>query len=122
MKEHPAARVIGILQTLPLGHKPPQRGPQGRMIVLTAIEAAMDIGLTPRDRVGHQLAVDQPKNSTSGTEARRDRWTAKLRAWTALIRWTADIVSSQWVSSRPYKFNAGREKFTGDYFDLRPLT
>jgi hypothetical protein len=23
MKEHPAARVIGILQTLPLGEKPP---------------------------------------------------------------------------------------------------
>jgi hypothetical protein len=33
------------------------------MIVLTVIEAAMDIGLTPRDRVGHQLAVDEPKNS-----------------------------------------------------------
>ena len=69
------------------------------MIVLTVVEAAMDIGLTPRNKVGHQLAVDEPKKvPTSGTEARRDRWTAKLRAWTALIRRTADIVSSQWVS------------------------
>jgi hypothetical protein len=47
----------------------------------------------------------------------RDRWTAKLRAWTALIRWTADIVSSQWVSSRSYKFNAGKEKFTATQVD-----
>ena len=31
------------------------------MIVLTVVEAAMDIGLTPRNKVGHQLAVDEPK-------------------------------------------------------------
>jgi hypothetical protein len=56
------------------------------------------------------------KIPTSGIAAMRERLTAKLRAWTALIRRTADIVSSQWVSSRPYKFNAGREKFTGGLF------
>jgi hypothetical protein len=36
------------------------------MIVLTVIEAAMDIGPTPRDRVSHKFVVNQPKNSDLG--------------------------------------------------------
>jgi hypothetical protein len=31
------------------GHKPLQRGPERRTIVLTAIEPSIDISLTPRD-------------------------------------------------------------------------
>jgi hypothetical protein len=33
------------------------------MIVLSAVEATIDISLTPRDRVGHQFVINQPKNT-----------------------------------------------------------
>jgi len=38
VKEHPTAPVIGTLETLPLGHKRLQRGPERHMIVLAVIE------------------------------------------------------------------------------------
>ena len=101
MKEHPTAWVIGILQTLPLGHKPLQRGPQGRIIVLTVIEAAMDIGLTPRDQSATSLLSINQKTPTSGIEAMRELLTAKLRAWAASICRMADMFPRRWVSQQP---------------------
>jgi len=36
------------------------------MIVLSAVEATIDISLTLRDRVGHKFVINQPKNTDLG--------------------------------------------------------
>src|ERR1700730_712615 len=51
---------------LPLGHNPLQRGPEGGMVVPAAVEATIEISLTPRYRVGHESVINQPENSDLG--------------------------------------------------------
>jgi hypothetical protein len=97
-----------------LGQKPLQRGPEGRMIVLTAIEAAKAISLTPRDRVGHQSVINQPKYTDLGDRGHArplDRKITSMGGFDLLEQLTCSLADG--LPNKPDRFNENGENFTG---------